>query len=227
VSVVSGGAVGIDRAAHQGALSAGGPTLVVAPAGWERAYPEENQALFQRIVAEGGGYLSLLHPRQPTQRGLFLRRNGCMVALSQAVVLVEAPYRSGARNAAKHARDLGRPLMVVPSSPWVKSGRGSNVELKSGALLVQSSADVLANLKNLGILSKACAPGSSLQLPFEERSSAEERLLRAVHAGAHDVDALSQSTGLSLPEVQAALFALRLTGTLSVDPTGQISLSAP
>src|SRR6185503_20147276 len=110
VAVFSGGAKGIDTAAHVGALRAGGATVVMAPAGFDRPFPERNAPLFERIVAEGGAYVSLLADDEPATPVSFFPRNACLVALAHVLVVVEAGFRSGARNAARWARALARPL---------------------------------------------------------------------------------------------------------------------
>jgi predicted Rossmann fold nucleotide-binding protein DprA/Smf involved in DNA uptake len=117
--------------------------------------------------------------------------------------------------------------MVVPSSPWVSSGRGSNLELAAGGLLVQSAKDVLETLERLQLRARPRAPSHMLELPFDSPESSEQLLLRAVHAGARHVDDIAQETQLDLAQLQAALLTLRLAGKLSVDPTGQISLATP
>lgn len=150
VSVVSGGAVGIDGAAHRGALAAGGPTLVVAPSSYERPYPAQHAELFAQILEAGGGLLSEHAAEAVAQRHVFFRRNAIMVACSAAVVLVEAPYRSGARNAALWARRLGRPLFVVPHAPWNAKGRGCITELRLGAQPLMNHKDVLRALIDRG-----------------------------------------------------------------------------
>ncbi len=147
VAVLSGGAKGIDTEAHRGALARGGVTVVVAPAGFNRPYPEKNAELFRQIVAEGGAYLSLPEPNCPASRGIFFARNGCLVALAHLVVVVESPIRSGARNAAAHARRLGRPLFVVPVPPWHGNGRGCLAELRLGAQVLISVKDLLRALR--------------------------------------------------------------------------------
>ncbi len=143
VAVLSGGATGIDSMAHRGALSVGGSTVVVAPGGFQRPFPPENRDLFRRVVEQGGAYLSLSPSDTPASRGAFFPRNACLVALSHAVVVVEAPIRSGARNAAAHARQLGRPLFVVPATPWNSQGLGCILELKLGARVLYGERDVL------------------------------------------------------------------------------------
>lgn len=145
VVVVSGGAQGIDAAAHGGALSvaSGAGTLVVAPCGWDHPFPSEHAQLFRRIVSEGGGYLSAHRTDVSARRHAFFLRNGILAAISLAVVLIEAPLRSGARNAAKWARRLQRPLWVVPHAPWMSRGAGCNADLKLGGKPCTSVKDVL------------------------------------------------------------------------------------
>lgn len=142
VAVVSGGAVGIDTAAHEGALRAGARTLVVAPSSYCSPYPEANRELFARIVAGGGGYLSPFNEPMKAQRHLFFARNALLVSLCVAVILVQAPYRSGARNATQWARKLGRPYWVVPHPPWCPQGGASVAELRSGGLPLAGANDV-------------------------------------------------------------------------------------
>ncbi len=150
VTIVSGGAVGIDAAAHWGALDAGTPTLVVAPAGLSHPFPAEHTELFHRVVHAGGAYLSL-DPGM-SARGRFFPRNAVLAALSDAVVVGEANARSGSRNAAKHARSLGRALFAVPAAGWNAKGWGSNAELRLGARWAERTQDVLRYLIETGRL---------------------------------------------------------------------------
>jgi DNA processing protein len=143
VAVLSGGAKGIDAGAHRGALRAAGVTLVVAPSSFDRPYPAEHRELFEEIVAAGGGYLSRFAQGVEARQHRFLERNALLAALCHVLVLVEAPLRSGARNAAAWARRLGRPCFVVPSAPWNERGRGCIAELQLGARLLAEPDDVL------------------------------------------------------------------------------------
>lgn len=170
VAVVSGGAVGIDTAAHLGALRAGAGTLVVAPASYCCPYPEENGALFRRIVEQGGGYLSHFNEPTPARRHAFFARNALLASLCVAVILVQAPYRSGARNAVHWARELKRPYWVVPHPPWCSQGGSSVTELRLGGMPLSSADDVV---KWLGNNHLAPIPLGAMHLPFE-RSAAEE-----------------------------------------------------
>lgn len=245
VSILSGGAAGIDAAAHLGALRARGRTLVVAPSGWRRPSPVGHRRLFEAIVRGGGGHLSLSDPEQVAARWTFFRRNRCMVAMADAAVVVEAPLRSGARNAASSARRLGTKLFVVPSAPWLPKGRGCLAELRAGATLLESHKDVLGHLESCGLL-KAGAP---LQLPLlssepegepsevrprcseddapTEPDSSAARVLVALRRGARHVAAVCAYTGLDVQRVQTEIFNLRLQGLVHLDPAGTLTLTSP
>ncbi|MGC4063463.1 MAG: DNA-processing protein DprA [Polyangiaceae bacterium] len=148
-SIWSGGAEGIDAAAHRAALRCGAKTVVVAPAGWLRPYPEQHAELYREIVDSGGGYLSLVEAECVAHRHHFFARNALLVAFTQALVVVQAGFRSGARNAAKTARRLGRPVFAAPSCPWVPQGAGCNVELALGARPFGSAKEILRHLSSV------------------------------------------------------------------------------
>lgn len=150
VTVVSGGALGIDTAAHRGALEAGGRTLVLAPVWFERAYPVENQPLFREILEKGGGYLSLAAEYDRAFNPGFFRRNEALAALSQIVVVGECRHRSGAQNTVKHARRLERPLFVLPSLYGNPGGVGSNALLARGARPASNARELVELLRSFG-----------------------------------------------------------------------------
>ncbi|MEZ4226655.1 MAG: DNA-processing protein DprA [Polyangiaceae bacterium] len=221
--VASGGAEGIDTAAHRGALSVKGATLVVAPAGFERPFPSDNAALFRDVVARGGAYLSLEPDHRPAQRGRFFQRNAVLVALSDVVVIVEAGVRSGARNAAKWARRMHRPLFAVPAAPWSGAGLGCVLELRRGAKPLLNEKDVMKELEALGL-----GVQRLLDLPAGEpdRGGGADNSLglvrRAVENGATHADAIVQETGLPAADVHRVLLTLTLDGVLAPDPAGGI-----
>jgi DNA processing protein len=246
-AVASGGAAGIDSAAHRGALRANGQTLVVAPSGWFHPYPAENRVLFEQIVAQSGGYLSLVSPNCRVMPSNFFARNALMVALAHATVLVQAPLRSGARNAAHVARKLGRLLYAVPSSPWTEQGLGCILELKLGARPLGGIRDLLAGLSEIGVHGN----GSSLQLKLAldaqparkprtrstksrtidetqpgTRLQPEDRdlqlVLLALGRGCRSVDQVCAATGWAPPKIQAALLRLTLDGHIRVTSAGRI-----
>lgn len=144
VAVFSGGAAGIDAAAHEGALDGGGATVVVAGTGVDHVFPKDHAPLFEKIVESGGAIVSPFERDQRGARWTFLRRNPVLAALTNALVLVEAPVKSGARSAAAAARRLGRPLFVVPGAPWDPLGAGGFLELCLGATPLTSEVEIFS-----------------------------------------------------------------------------------
>ena len=145
--VVSGGAVGVDAAAHAGAVDAGGRTVVVLGCGLDVPYPRANTGLFARVLA-GGGTLTSEHPPGAQPRAAnFLPRNRVIAALSAAVVVVEAAEDSGSLSTARAAgsRGLGH-VLVLPGAPWDPGASGCNQLIRDGATLVRSLTDILEEL---------------------------------------------------------------------------------
>jgi DNA processing protein len=144
LSIWSGGARGIDAAAHEAALAYGAPTVVVMGGGLDRPYPKEHVALFERVLVAGGALLArVADDKEPQPSGFFLR-NELLAALTAVTVVIQAPYKSGARHTAHAARRLGRPLCAVPHPPWDEIGRGCGVELMLGARPILDAVDVIA-----------------------------------------------------------------------------------
>ncbi|TAM93191.1 MAG: DNA-protecting protein DprA [Jatrophihabitans sp.] len=146
LTVVSGGAYGIDAAAHRAALAAGGETVIVSAGGLDRPYPGGNAALFER-AADRGLLVSESPPGCAPQRRRFLTRNRLIASFATGTVVVEAARRSGALNTAGHCRGLGRPLMVVPGPVTSAMSVGCHDLLRDEerpAHLVTGAADVLA-----------------------------------------------------------------------------------
>jgi DNA processing protein len=220
VAVLSGGAKGIDTAAHEGALRAGGCTVVVAPSSFDRPSPPFNRELYREILAAGGAYVSLVPPGTAAIYPQYFPRNAVLAALCHAIVLVECPLRSGARNAVRSARRLGRPVFVVPAVPWNAAGGGCILEIQRGARAIFSSRDVLrwltsARLHPLG------GEATQLDLPIEADSVAD-RILAAVRDGAAHADAICARTGLGPAAVQGALLDLLLSGAIGKDRRGRL-----
>jgi DNA processing protein len=232
VSVLSGGAKGIDLAAHEGAFDGSGRTVVVAPAAFDNPYPKEHAEFFERVVQRGGCYVSLVSSGESADRAGFFPRNRCLVALAHATVLVEAPLRSGARNAAAAARKLGRPLFVVPATPWNPRGRGCIEELKWGARVLLSEQDLYEELE-LQLLHRVPLPkrrrsaGKPLQLCLDLGDGSENAVLAAVAQGAGHPDEISDRAGLPAARVQALVLTLRLKGALVPGPDGRLRVAPP
>jgi len=145
-AVVSGGSFGVDAAAHRGALGAGGVTIAVVAGGLDVPYPAAHDGLYGAIAAQGA-LVSEAPPGVPVSRLRFQARNRIIAALATGTVVVEASTRGGAMTAARHARDLGRPVMAVPGPVTSELSAGCNDLIRSGhAVLVTSASDVIDTL---------------------------------------------------------------------------------
>lgn len=146
VAVVSGGAYGIDAAAHRGALAASGVTVAVLAGGLEFGYPRGHGDLFGAIAAAGALVSECPPDRGPTRPG-FLVRNRIIAALSRGTVVVEAAMRSGALNSARHARELCRPVMAVPGPVTSEQSAGCHELIRDyGAMCVTCGSDVAEHI---------------------------------------------------------------------------------
>lgn len=146
-TVISGGAFGIDASAHRGALAADGLTVAVLAGGLCYGYPRGHASLFAAINAQGV-LVSECPPEQPPTRPGFLIRNRIIAALGAGTVVVEAALRSGALNTARHARELGRPVMAVPGPVTSEQSAGCHELIREyGAMCVTGARDVLEHLR--------------------------------------------------------------------------------
>lgn len=145
VVVVSGLARGIDAVAHQATLDAGGRTIAVLGSGLQRLYPAEHGSLADRIVGSGA-VISEYPPDTPPLAGQFPRRNRLVSGLADAVLVVEAPERSGALITAGTALDQGKEVLVVPGRVPGLRNRGGHLLLRDGARLVETAEDILIDM---------------------------------------------------------------------------------
>jgi DNA processing protein len=146
LTVVSGGAFGIDASAHRGAIAADGLTVAVLAGGLSHGYPRSHAGLFAAVAAQGI-LVSECPPEQAPTRPGFLIRNRLIAALSRGTVVVEAALRSGALNTARHARELCRPVMAVPGPVTSDQSAGCHELIREyGAMCVTGAKDVVAHL---------------------------------------------------------------------------------
>jgi DNA processing protein len=240
VAIVSGGAKGIDAAAHRGALAASGTTLVVAGSSLDYPFPAAHRGLFAEIIARGGGYLSRFDRDVKARRHYFLDRNGILVALCDALVLVEAPLKSGARNAMSWARQLQRPCFVVPSAPWNEQGRGCVLELQLGARALGDPKEIVDWLAERRRFESGpedhrppsspgaapAAPSPSAVRPLQAGAGEDDvksGVLAALAAGARYADDVADALGLALPRVNHALLLLMLSGDVHQGAGGALT----
>ncbi len=142
VTIVSGGALGIDAAAHKGAMAAGGKTVAVLAGGVDKVYPAVHGGLF-RSIRDSGCLVSQFAVGARPNAYKFLVRNGLIAALSQVTLLIEAPMRSGALRTAHAANDLGRQVLIVPANIDNLNFAGSHALIRDGATLVDHPDQVL------------------------------------------------------------------------------------
>jgi DNA processing protein len=212
--VVSGLAEGIDAAAHQGCLRAGGRPIGVLGTPLERVYPSHHARLQQQV-----GELGLLISEQPPGGGVcaghFAARNRLQVALARAVVLVECPQPSGALHAARLAWEGGLKLWVVPGDAARRSAAGSNRWLQQGAAPLLDPADLVAAL-GPGPLAAPAAPAARRRGQARSRA-ADPALLAAVGSGA-SLEQLCLQLGQAAAALLPRLLALELAGLLRAEP---------
>ena len=227
LTVVSGLALGVDTAAHQGALKGGSPhhplhTVAVVGTGLDRVYPHQNHALALKIAAHG--LLISEYPlNTPPLTSNFPQRNRLIAGLSQGCLVVEAAARSGSLITAKQALDLGKEVFAIPGSIHTTVSKGCHDLIKQGAKLVDCAQDILEELKDLPAVDWQTAsapdllnPRRALE-PFLENEQIGTSTLRVLDYLGQDpvgLDELQIRSGLSTSQLQAELFQLELNGAL-------------
>ena len=223
--VVSGGAYGIDAAAHRGALGGGGPTMVVLAGGVDRAYPAGNARLFEEAVGSGGALLSEVPPGALPTKSRFLQRNRLIAALAGATVVVEAAWRSGALSTAHHAAGLLRPVGAVPGPVTSAASAGCHRLLREGHAVCVTDADEVVELLPGGI---ACGPregGAGRDGSGGDGVGALGGVALQVHDALRVRTAVPESeiaarAGTTVADARAALGLLQLEGLAVRGPDG-------
>lgn len=209
VAVVSGGAFGIDGAAHRAALAAEGLTVAVLAGGVDVPYPAGHATLLRR-VAEQGLALSEYPPGVRPARHRFLTRNRLVAALSGATVVVEAGARSGAANTAAWARSLGRPVCAVPGPVTSSASVGCHALLRGDAHVVTRAEDVVELVGRAGEFAPEEERPAS---PLDELAEEEKRVYDALpRRGARTAEQIAESSGLPARQVLGPLANLQLMG---------------
>jgi DNA processing protein len=220
--VVSGMALGIDGAAHRGALDAGGGTIAVLGSGVDRPYPPVHRALHARIV-QAGLILSEAPIGSHPILGSFPRRNRIIAALSETLVVIEAGERSGALITARQALELGRTVGAVPGPIDSPRHVGSNWLLSEGASFLGRVGDVLSTSG----LTRSPATENTRETPYHPNDAppAHQDIINAVRAGASDLNDLARSVSLSARDLAVAIADLELSGRVVVSDRGDVSLT--
>ena len=232
LGITSGLAIGIDAAAHRGALDAQGVTIAVCGTGLDVDYPPAHRAL-ATAIATSGALVSEFPLGTPPLKANFPRRNRIISGLTLGTLVVEAAVRSGSLITARLAADQGREVFAIPGSIHNPLTRGCHQLLRQGAKLVETADDIFAELRALaGVL----APALQAAVPTEQNPTAARRvsdevagpvldkayeiLLDALGFEPASVDVLVERTGLAADEVASMLLILELDGKLESRPGG-------
>ena len=210
--VVSGLALGVDGAAHEGALEAGACTIAVVGTGLDRVYPKRHHELAHRI-AEQGAIVSEYPLGTPPLPAHFPQRNRIIAGLCQGTLVVEAAVASGSLITARLATEMGREVFAIPGSIHAPQSRGCHSLIRQGAKLVESAQDVLEDLQ-LAIAAPTRVEG------ITERATDSGALIEAMGFDPVSLDALQARTGLDTATLQSRLLELELQGDVSRLPGG-------
>lgn len=229
VTIVSGLALGIDGAAHQGALDGGAgadalATVAVVGTGLDRVYPRQHHAL-AHAVTQHGWLVSEYPLGTPPLAANFPRRNRLIAGLSQSTLVVEAALKSGSLITARLAAEQGKEVFALPGSIHAPQARGCHALIRDGAQLVESAQDVLDALPTLARRSVQATQDAVPRAPQTEADATatdpqDLALLQALGYDPVDLDTLQARTGLPTPRLQARLMALELLGQLVRLPGG-------
>ncbi len=208
-AIVSGGARGIDSAAHEGALGAGGRTIAVLGSGLSVIYPPENADLMEKVAASGA-VVSEFPMLFPPTAGNFPRRNRIIAGLSLGVIVVEAGERSGALITARAAMEQNREVFAVPGPVDSPNARGVHALLKDGAHLVQDPADVVEALGPMAEKVPTKDAGDIIRPQALALGEIEKAVYSRLDSTPRSLDELAEETGLSVSQVSATLTVLEM-----------------
>lgn len=226
--IVSGGALGIDAAAHRGALAAGGKTVVVLASGFTKPYPPSHGPLFEEIAASGAVLSEA--PDEPALEGFrFLHRNRLIAALGQCgTIVIQAPIRSGTLSTAEDARQLKRPVWVVPGAPWDPRSQGGLGLLREGARICTSAGDVLSVLApDSRKLRSRSAPSRQNTNDLGSLDDAARSALSALGGRGRTLDELCKATGWPAQRALAVLTSLEVGGWIEGRSGGRYGIVGP
>ncbi|MFA6407299.1 MAG: DNA-processing protein DprA [Candidatus Paceibacterota bacterium] len=211
ITIVSGLALGIDAAAHEGTLKAGGRTIAVLANGLDHVYPRQHEHLAEHILESGGCLISEYVEGTPAYPNQFLERNRIVSGLSIATIVIEAPLRSGSIATARNAIEQGREVFVFPGSVNNANYKGSHMLIRNGARLVTNCADIL---EDLGVeTSPSLTSARENNIALSEFESQIVRVLTSAHEPL-SIDKILELTTLQPHIVNEKLTLLLFSGII-------------
>jgi DNA processing protein len=221
LTIVSGLALGIDAAAHEGALRGPGSTVAVIGTGPDLVYPARNRALCERI-ARAGCIVSEYPVGTPPLPSNFPKRNRIISGLVAGVLVVEAAVQSGSLITARQAAEQGRDVFAIPGSIHAALAKGCHILIREGAKLVDSAADVLEAMALSPLARSAFATPVAKTVATAALSSADARLLAALGHDPVEPDVLLAAMGATPGELSSHLLLLELAGMVERLPGGRV-----
>lgn len=215
VTIISGLAMGIDAAAHEGCLNGGSPTAAVLGCGIDVDYPVENLDLKERIVSQGGVLLSEYPPGYRANKHVFQVRNRIISGLGKALLLMESRIQSGSMLSVHHALDQGKEVFAYPGIPGTEWAEGAHQLLREGANYFTSAQDIL---EDLGWDADAPRPSVQQIKELPAMSEDQRKIFTLLSQGELSFDQLAAETKLPTPTLSVALTMLQMMGLVKAMP---------
>ena len=215
VTVISGFAMGIDTAAHEGCLEGGSPTAAVLSTGIDVDYPIENTDLKERIVQTGGVLLSEYPPGFRANKFVFQARNRIISGLGKALLMMESRIQSGSTLTVHHALDQGREVFAYPGIPGTEWAEGAHQLLREGANYFTSAQDIL---EDMGWEDDAPQPTNQQKKELPPMSDEQRRVFSLLSQGEMSFDQLAAQSNLPAPVLSVALTMLQMMGLVKAMP---------
>lgn len=220
VTVVSGGARGIDSASHEGALAGQTPTAVVLACGLDKVYPPENKNLFQEVICTGGTLISEYPPGTPPLGRQFPARNRIIAGMSRGILVVEAAERSGALITSDFALEEGRDVFAVPGNIWLPSSKGTNQLIRNGAFCCTSAKDILSEYNWLS------EETAAKEAAYQELTLEEEVVYRFCCIGDEvTTEEILVQSGMAVAKISTLLLQLQLKGYIKETGPGRFVMT--
>lgn len=226
ITITSGLALGIDGAAHEGAIAAeNGRTIAVLGTGVDVIYPASHQELADKIIENGGTLVSEFPPHTKPKPYNFPRRNRIISGLSLGTLVVEAALRSGSLITARCSLDQGREVFAVPGSIHNPLAKGCHMLIRNGAKLVETANDIIEELGPLANIQQEFVYTPPVERDIDQFIADDKSyqiLLEHIDVTATPVDILSERTNLPISEISSMLLVLELKGYVESAPSGYI-----